>query len=764
MTPRHSGLRLSVCPPHTNTAPDACWDGALAALALCGLLFQLRALAGLSAGRWAIAAAGLLALISAGLAAFPRTARLRWVPCAAGIAGLLPFGVLSGGVALYNGVLDGFGIAFGRMMPLRADAAAEKAPMFLLWVGALLVLPLLSAFRAHRPLLPAFAFGIVLTAACVVDRGSAAGTLLWLLALISGALRRLETGCLADAAPVSTNSDAGVEKPAHSFRFRAAALALAACCIGGAAQLPAANRRTDAEQALHTLRYGADGVLPEGDLRRAGSFAPSDATALEVVMSDPQSCWLRGFVGETYTGSGWAAADPAANYAYAGLFYWLHQSGFYGQTQLAQLAALFGETDVRTVRIRTVGASRAYAYAPYELYSADASLLPAGGIGDCAAAASGLCGAALIRYELLPNQVKRYPELAAALNGAEQQNAPDAANYLNAEAHYNEYVYATDCALPDSARTILRDLLGEWESEGPHLDTGAAKQRILSYLTQSCVYDTAAQAVGSDALTSFLVQNRRGWSVHFATAAVLMFRYFGIPARYVEGYRITPADAAGMTANAAFAVTEGRAHAWAEFYQDGVGWIPFEATPPFLDEMEQADTFSNGTAPQPSAPDPAPEPEQPDPVPGSDPMTEQRAKTARIALFAVLGAGSIAGLLIALLLALRALRRRRRWRTAFASPDARVAVKSLFAYSAGLLEKRRVLRGNEIYHASAKLDAQFGGAYRASYEAALPVYEKAAFGTASLSDAERHTVQQFQAQTEALCRPRCMHPKGGARA
>lgn len=81
--------------------------------------------------------------------------------------------------------------------------------------------------------------------------------------------------------------------------------------------------------------------------------------------------------------------------------------------------------------------------------------------------------------------------------------------------------------------------------------------------------------------------------MHFASAAVLMFRYYGIPARYVEGYLITPEDAKAMTAGEAYAVDDTHAHAWAEYYQDGVGWLPFEVTPSYLNVMGQAEQFQD---------------------------------------------------------------------------------------------------------------------------------------------------------------------------
>lgn len=41
---------------------------------------------------------------------------------------------------------------------------------------------------------------------------------------------------------------------------------------------------------------------------------------------------------------------------------------------------------------------------------------------------------------------------------------------------------------------------------------------------------------GVDFVLNFLDGTRKGYSVHYATAAAMMFRYYGIPARYVEGF------------------------------------------------------------------------------------------------------------------------------------------------------------------------------------------------------------------------------------
>ena len=103
-----------------------------------------------------------------------------------------------------------------------------------------------------------------------------------------------------------------------------------------------------------------------------------------------------------------------------------------------------------------------------------------------------------------------------------------------------------------------------------------------------------------DFVNYFLAENKRGYCAHFASAATLIFRYLGIPARYVEGYAIDPTDIAGrgellsdkeysqyydgyspLQTDAVVSVdaTDANAHAWVEVYDSEVGWIVAEVTP-----------------------------------------------------------------------------------------------------------------------------------------------------------------------------------------
>jgi len=79
-----------------------------------------------------------------------------------------------------------------------------------------------------------------------------------------------------------------------------------------------------------------------------------------------------------------------------------------------------------------------------------------------------------------------------------------------------------------------------------------------------------------------------GYDTHFATLATMLFRYYGIPARYVEGYLITPQDV-WEHPDGSFDVKQKAAHAWTEIYVDGVGFVPVETCPQYTGMMEEAD-------------------------------------------------------------------------------------------------------------------------------------------------------------------------------
>ncbi|MBL9136767.1 MAG: transglutaminase domain-containing protein [Verrucomicrobiales bacterium] len=76
-------------------------------------------------------------------------------------------------------------------------------------------------------------------------------------------------------------------------------------------------------------------------------------------------------------------------------------------------------------------------------------------------------------------------------------------------------------------------------------------------------------------LGRFLLGHRTGHCEYFATAATLLLRAVGIPARYATGYSLGPRQSAEGVAT----VRDSDAHAWVRVWVDGE-WRDFDPTPP----------------------------------------------------------------------------------------------------------------------------------------------------------------------------------------
>jgi len=84
-----------------------------------------------------------------------------------------------------------------------------------------------------------------------------------------------------------------------------------------------------------------------------------------------------------------------------------------------------------------------------------------------------------------------------------------------------------------------------------------------------------------DFVDYFLFEGKKGYCTYYASAMTVLLRCVDIPARYVEGYILPPET----NKKGVFEVTNQQAHAWVEVYFEGLGWIPFEPTAPFVANM-----------------------------------------------------------------------------------------------------------------------------------------------------------------------------------
>ncbi len=98
---------------------------------------------------------------------------------------------------------------------------------------------------------------------------------------------------------------------------------------------------------------------------------------------------------------------------------------------------------------------------------------------------------------------------------------------------------------------------------------------IADYLRGGFVYtlDGAYPPEGRDFVSWFVLDEKKGYCTYYASAMAVMARLAGIPSRYAEGYCAVD-DGTGT-----IEVLAEDAHAWAELYFNGIGWLEFDVTP-----------------------------------------------------------------------------------------------------------------------------------------------------------------------------------------
>ena len=145
-------------------------------------------------------------------------------------------------------------------------------------------------------------------------------------------------------------------------------------------------------------------------------------------------------------------------------------------------------------------------------------------------------------------------------------------SYLEYEKAYREYVYANYLSVPKSTNEYLqmRIKILEFTKDDPEIIS-----KVASFIQNSAQYNlqyNKALDKETDVVVAFLSTYNEGICQHYATAATLMYRSLGIPARYTTGY------SADTVAGQWVDVTSGDAHAWVEVYLDSIGWVAIEVT------------------------------------------------------------------------------------------------------------------------------------------------------------------------------------------
>lgn len=250
------------------------------------------------------------------------------------------------------------------------------------------------------------------------------------------------------------------------------------------------------------------------------------------------------------------------------------------------------QTTANTIFVENLNANTAYTYVPYLSFLNDNYQIYGG---------DGYTGGQTIQNDVFPCYWREnYREAMEA-----RRDAGNGDSVLDrVEAQYRAYCEQGGLTIPEEGLGRLKEACekaveeNNWDLE-QSLQRPAweiadqiaeIRQYILKVLMTSCSFELDVDALpeGMDFVEYFLYDTGEGYSMHFAAAATMMFRLCGVPARYVVGY-VAPKEIFTESEDGSWTAVlqDDNAHAWTEIYQPFLGWMPVEVTPGMEAELSE---------------------------------------------------------------------------------------------------------------------------------------------------------------------------------
>jgi len=124
-------------------------------------------------------------------------------------------------------------------------------------------------------------------------------------------------------------------------------------------------------------------------------------------------------------------------------------------------------------------------------------------------------------------------------------------------------------AVAPRARALAERIRAESAS-----DEEVLQATLESFARRSFFYTLSPPLLGNDPVDEFLFQTQRGFCEHFASAFVFLMRAAGVPVRVLTGYHGGSLNPVGDYV----IVRQADAHAWAEVWLTGQGWVRVDPT------------------------------------------------------------------------------------------------------------------------------------------------------------------------------------------
>ncbi len=359
---------------------------------------------------------------------------------------------------------------------------------------------------------------------------------------------------------------------------------------------------------LNLSLEGTGGGVSDGKLGdiEGSSYDGIEAVKVTSSVRTSEILYLKGFIGSSYTGDSWKAGDAEA-FENAALNWKTEGDASLYVQNLPFLRMLYAqntlkesgtdpdtdqEADAAELTVDRLNANTRYTYVPYQAYLNDYYQING---GDGAVAGQ---TAQDDSYAWYPQS--RYQDVMKEWNGQEEDHSA----LDDLEASYEVYVRNHYEKVPDDMtklkklchnkkkewnKKIQDDMTNEQLKDLEQEKITDVRQFVVRTLWEHCTFTGTEKKLpqGEDYVEYFLFHEKKGDSTAFASAAAMMFRECGIPARYVVGYA-APSNLFTETSDGNYmaVLQDDNAHAWAEIYIAGLGWTPVETTPGFAGTVE----------------------------------------------------------------------------------------------------------------------------------------------------------------------------------
>lgn len=307
---------------------------------------------------------------------------------------------------------------------------------------------------------------------------------------------------------------------------------------GGIALFPAGAEQqsgtSSAESEASPIRFPSvswgmgDGAL---SLNSSASAQDREKLILRVRAETDGYMYLRCFSYGDYTGTGWRRAEEPENGISSLDFTALALAGREDSTQHSLDIRFASGVDVAAVPY-------------YSVQSADSDLY-------------------------VPSEGRNYSVSYYSFDGSwDGLSLPE--EYTQDEVRYRSYASRQYTALPQDTKA---DVLYLIHQAGLNADSPDIISEVASYVRNCASYDLDTLPYPTDDYAVYFLKDAEtGYCVHYATAAAVIYRALGIPARVTDGFLFR------AQAGEVVDVLQANEHAWVEVYLDGLGWIPVEVT------------------------------------------------------------------------------------------------------------------------------------------------------------------------------------------